>query len=57
MVHDIQITLDVHLDWVVLQMDMANTLDSILRKAIFEELCAIKCQLSLLFPFACSFYV
>jgi hypothetical protein len=35
MVHDIQFILDVHHDWVVLQVDAVNTFHSILRKAIF----------------------
>jgi hypothetical protein len=35
MVHGIQITLDVHLDWVVLQVNVVTAFHSILRKAIF----------------------
>jgi hypothetical protein len=34
-VHDIRVALDVHLDWVVLQVDVANTFNSILCKIIF----------------------
>jgi hypothetical protein len=35
MVHDIQGVLDVHLDWVVLQVDVVNIFNSILHKVIF----------------------
>jgi hypothetical protein len=35
MVHGIQTTVNVRPNWVVLQMDMANTFESILHKAIF----------------------
>ncbi len=35
MVHDIQSVLDVHLNWVVLQMDVVKVFNSILHKAIF----------------------
>jgi len=35
MVHDIRATLDVHLNWVLLQMDVADTFISISCKAIF----------------------
>jgi hypothetical protein len=35
MAHGIQVILDVHLDWVVLQVDVVNIFHSILCKAIF----------------------
>jgi hypothetical protein len=35
MVHGIQVILNVHLDWVVLQVDVVNAFHSILRKAVF----------------------
>jgi hypothetical protein len=56
MVHGIQAILDVHLDWVVLQVDVVNTFYYILRKAISWEVRATKGQLFLLFHFVPSFY-
>jgi hypothetical protein len=38
MVHDIQVALDVHFNYVVLQMDVVNAFNIISHKAIFEEL-------------------
>ncbi len=35
MVHGIQAILNIHLDWVVLQVDVVNAFHSILRKAVF----------------------
>ncbi len=35
MVHDIRSVLDVHLNWVVLQVDVMKVFNSILHKAIF----------------------
>jgi hypothetical protein len=35
MVHNIWATLNVHLDWVVLQVDIANAFNIVSRKAIF----------------------
>jgi uncharacterized membrane protein len=40
-VHGIRATLDVHLDWVVLQVDIANAFNFISRKVIFKKLHAI----------------
>jgi hypothetical protein len=37
-VHDIRTALDVHLDWVVLQVDVMNVFNTILCKAIFQKL-------------------
>ncbi len=41
MVHGIRATLDVHLDWVMLQVDIANAFNIIFRKVIFKKLRAI----------------
>ncbi len=38
MVHGIRVTLDAHLDWVVLQVDITNAFNIVLCKAIFHEL-------------------
>ncbi len=37
-IHDIRCTLDLHPNWVVLQLDMANAFNLVSRKAIFQEL-------------------
>jgi hypothetical protein len=49
-------TLNVHLDWVVLQVDVANTFNSILCEVIFQELHVARGQLILLFHFVHYFY-
>jgi regulator of sigma D len=46
MIHNIQATLDAHLDWVVLQVNIINTFDIILHKTIFLKHQAIGGQLS-----------
>ncbi len=38
MVHDIQMMLDLHLDWVVLQVDVYNTFNSMSQSTIFQKL-------------------
>ncbi len=38
LIHGIWITLDVHPNWVVLQMDVANTFNTIFCKAMFQKL-------------------
>ncbi len=48
--------LDIHLDWVGLQVDIVNAFNSISCKAIFQEFQATWNQLSQLFPFVCVFY-
>jgi hypothetical protein len=50
-VHGIQVTSDAHFDWVLLQVDSANTFNTILHKAIFQKLQEMRGQLSQLFPF------
>jgi hypothetical protein len=37
-IHNIMCTLDLHLDWVVFQLDMANTFNLMSRKVIFQGL-------------------
>jgi hypothetical protein len=38
-VHNIRITLNIHLDWVVLQVDITNVFNIISHRVIFQELC------------------
>jgi hypothetical protein len=44
-VHVIRVALDVHLDWVELQVDIANAFNTISHRVIFLKLCAIGGQL------------
>jgi len=55
-VHIIRVALNVHPDWVVLQVDVVNIFNSILHKAIFQKLRAARGQLSLFFLFVHFFY-
>jgi len=52
----IQVAVDLHLDWVVFQVDIANTFKTISCKAIFQKFRTMGDQSSQLFPFVCSFY-
>jgi hypothetical protein len=56
MVYGIQIVLNIHPDWVVLQMDVENAFNTISKKVIFEKLCVVGGQLFQLFLFVQSFY-
>jgi len=38
MVHGIQMMLDLHLDWVVLQVDIHNSFNLVSQSTIFQEL-------------------
>jgi hypothetical protein len=40
MIHGVKIMLDLHLEWVVLQVDVQNTFNLLSRIAIFQELCS-----------------
>jgi hypothetical protein len=55
-VHIIRVVLNVHPDWVVLQVDVVNIFNFMLHKAIFQKLHAIRGQLSLFFLFVHFFY-
>jgi hypothetical protein len=55
-IHGIKWTLDLHLDWVVLQLDVANTFNSMLRRVIFQKLHATSGDIIQLIPFVCAFY-
>jgi hypothetical protein len=50
-----QKALDVHIEQLVLQLDVVNVFNTIFCMAIFKELYAIGGQLSKLIPFVCSF--
>jgi hypothetical protein len=54
-VHNIQKTLDVHIEQLVLQVNVVNVFNMIFCMVIFKELYAIGGQLSKLIPFVCSF--
>jgi hypothetical protein len=56
MMDSIRGALDVHLDWVVLHVNIANAFNIIFHKVIFQELCAISKHLFQLIPFFVSFY-
>ncbi|KAL2624441.1 hypothetical protein R1flu_008686 [Riccia fluitans] len=55
-IHGLHATLDLHPDWVVLQVDIQNKFNTISREALFHELCAVIGSLDQLFPFVHSFY-
>ncbi len=54
-VHNIQKTLDVHIEQLVLQVDVVNVFNAIFCMFIFKELYAIGGPLFKLIPFVCSF--
>ncbi|KAL2643274.1 hypothetical protein R1flu_010861 [Riccia fluitans] len=55
-VHGLQVTFDLHPDWLVLQIDIRNAFNTISREAIFRELRSAPGTLDPLFPFVHSFY-
>ncbi|KAL2653717.1 hypothetical protein R1flu_021845 [Riccia fluitans] len=55
-VHGLRATLDLHPDWVVLQLDIRNAFNIVSREAIFCELRSAPGTLDPLFPFVHSFY-
>ncbi len=55
-VYDIRVALDVHVDWVVPQMNVTNTFNTILCKVAFQKLRVLKGWLYLFSPF-CSFFL
>jgi hypothetical protein len=55
-VHGIWATLDVHFDWVMFQIDIVNTFNTLSHKAIFLEFWAMGGQVSQLVSFVHSFY-
>jgi hypothetical protein len=55
-IHGIRCTLDLHPNWIVLQLDMANTFNSMSRRVIFQELCAASKDIIQLIPFVHAFY-
>ncbi|KAL2621414.1 hypothetical protein R1flu_001619 [Riccia fluitans] len=54
--HGLRATLDLHPDWVVLQLDIRNAFNTVSREAIFHELRSAPGTLDPLFPFVHSFY-
>ncbi len=55
-VHSVRVDLDVHLDWVLLLVDVVNVFNTILKRSIFQGLCMAKDSLFQIFPFVRSFY-
>ncbi|KAL2653584.1 hypothetical protein R1flu_021712 [Riccia fluitans] len=55
-IHGLRATLDLHPDWVVLQVDIQNAFNTVYWEALFCELCVATGSLDQLFPFVCSFY-
>jgi hypothetical protein len=55
-IHDIKCTLNLHLDWVVFQLDVANAFNSVLRGVILQELHITCGDIIQLIPFVHAFY-
>ncbi|KAL2635415.1 hypothetical protein R1flu_006894 [Riccia fluitans] len=55
-IHGLCATLDLHPDWVVLQVDIRNAFNIVSREAFFRELRAATDSIDQLFPFVRSFY-
>jgi hypothetical protein len=55
-IHGIMCTLNFHLDWVVLQLDVANTFNSMSRRVIFQKLRATCGDIIQLIHFVHAFY-
>jgi hypothetical protein len=56
MIHGIMCILDLHLDWVVLQLDVGNAFNLVSRGIIFQNLHAIGRGIIQLIPFVHAFY-
>jgi len=57
MVHGIQTMLNLHLDWVVLKVDVYNAFNLMSWLNIFQELLFLPNYLDKFFPFVQQFYV
>ena len=55
-VHGLRAVLDLHPDWIVFQVDIANAFNSVERSFIFFELRAAGGEISQLLPFVRAFY-
>jgi hypothetical protein len=55
-IHDIKCTLNLHPNWVILRLDVANTFNLVLRGVIFQKNCAIGGNIIQLIPFVRAFY-
>jgi hypothetical protein len=56
MFHNIRCTLDLHLDWVVLQLNVTTTFNLVSRRVIFQEFCARDGDIIQFIPFVRAFY-
>ncbi|KAL2649469.1 hypothetical protein R1flu_017597 [Riccia fluitans] len=55
-IHGLRAILDLHPDWVALQVDIQNAFNTISQEALFHELRVATGSLDQLFPFVCFFY-
>ncbi|KAL2631219.1 hypothetical protein R1flu_015905 [Riccia fluitans] len=55
-IHGLRATLDLHPDWIVLQVDIENAFNTVSQETLFCELRAAIGSMDQLFPFVCSFY-
>jgi hypothetical protein len=55
-VHNIRCTLDLHTDWVVLKLNVANAFNLVLRGVIFQEFRVAYGDIMQLIPFVHAFY-
>ncbi|KAL2630234.1 hypothetical protein R1flu_014920 [Riccia fluitans] len=55
-IHGLRATLDLHPDWVFLQVDIRSAFNTVSREALFHELSVAIGSLDQLFPFVSSFY-
>jgi hypothetical protein len=55
-IHSIKCTMNLHPDWVILQLDVANAFNFVSRGVIFQELCVANGDIIQFIPFVCVFY-
>ncbi len=55
-IHGIRCTLDLYLNWVVFQSNMANTFNMVSKEVIFQKLCLVAGDIMQLIPFLRAFY-
>jgi hypothetical protein len=55
-IHDIRCTLDLHLDWVVLQLDVAKAFNLVFKRVVFQKLHVTSGDIIQFIPFVHVFY-
>jgi hypothetical protein len=55
-IHGIRCTITLHPNWVVFQLHVANTFNLVLKRVIFQKLCAVGGNLIQFIPFVHAFY-